>query len=71
VLFSESNSRLLVEVPESQQQAFESLMKDLPVERIGVVTQASTVRVVSDGQTLIELDWSELRDVWRSPLDFV
>jgi len=70
VLFSESNSRLLVEVPESQCRAFEELMCDLPVERIGTVTQSSTVRVSCDSQILIDVQWKKLRDIWRSPLDF-
>jgi phosphoribosylformylglycinamidine synthase len=70
VLFSESNSRLLIEVPESQCKAFESMMSDLPVERIGSVTQTPQVRVACDGQILIDLDWKDLRNVWRSPLDF-
>ena len=69
-LFSESNSRLLIEVPESQCKAFESQMSGLPVERIGSVTESTKVRVACDGQVLIDVDWNELRDVWRSPLDF-
>ncbi|MFM8262975.1 MAG: AIR synthase-related protein, partial [Pirellula sp.] len=69
-LFSESNSRLLIEVPESQCKAFESQMSGLPVERIATVTQSPKVRVACDSQVLIDIDWNELRDVWRSPLDF-
>jgi hypothetical protein len=45
-------------------------MSDLPVERIGSVTQTPHVRVACDGQILIDLDWKDLRNVWRSPLDF-
>jgi phosphoribosylformylglycinamidine synthase len=70
VLFSESNSRLLIEVPESQCKAFESLMNGLPAERIATVTESPKVRVTCDGQVLIDVDWNELRDAWRSPLDF-
>ena len=69
-LFSESNSRLLIEVPESQCKTFESLMSGLPVERIGSVTESPKVRVTCDSQVLIDVDWDQLRDVWRSPLDF-
>jgi len=70
VLFSESNSRLLIEVAESHCKEFESLMSELPVERIGSVNQGPAVRVSCDGQSLIDIAWSELRDVWRAPLDF-
>ena len=69
-LFSESNSRLLVEVPESQSKAFDSLMSELPIQRIGSVNQGPAVKISSDGQTLVDLPWKVLRDVWRSPLDF-
>jgi phosphoribosylformylglycinamidine synthase II len=69
-LFSESNSRLLIEVPESHCKTFESLMSGLPVERIGSVTESPKVRVTCDSQVLIDVDWDQLRDVWRSPLDF-
>lgn len=70
LLFSESNSRLLVEVPAACSAAFESLMSELPVARIGQVTEGPAIRVVSDSQTLIDLDWRELQAVWRAPLDF-
>ena len=70
LLFSESNSRLLVEVPESQCDAFESVMSELPAERIGVVTGASNIRATCDSEILIDVDWRELREIWRSPLDF-
>jgi phosphoribosylformylglycinamidine synthase len=69
-LFSESNSRLLVEVPAGQAQAFESLMSELPVQRIGTVNPGPMVRIESDGQTLIDVSWTRLRELWRSPLDF-
>jgi phosphoribosylformylglycinamidine synthase len=69
-LFSESNSRLLVEVPAGQAQAFESLMSELPVQRIGEVNPGPMVCIESDGQTLIDVSWTRLRELWRSPLDF-
>jgi hypothetical protein len=46
------------------------LMSGLPVERIGSVTESPKVRVTCDSQVLIDVDWDQLRDVWRSPLDF-
>ena len=69
-LFSESNSRLLVEVPAGQALAFESLMSELPVQRIGTVNPGPMVCIESDGQTLIDVPWTRLRELWRSPLDF-
>jgi phosphoribosylformylglycinamidine synthase subunit PurSL len=69
-LFSESNSRLLVEVPAHQTAAFESLMRDVPTLRIGSVSQNSNVTIRCDGTNCVDVSWTVLRDAWRSPLDY-
>jgi phosphoribosylformylglycinamidine synthase len=69
-LFSESNSRLLVEVPEAKRSEFEALFSDLPCQHIGRVVEGTQVKISSDGVTLIDLGWQGLRDIWRAPLDF-
>jgi hypothetical protein len=45
-------------------------MSELPVQRIGAVNPGPMVCIESDGQTLIDVSWSRLRELWRSPLDF-
>jgi phosphoribosylformylglycinamidine synthase len=69
-LFSESNSRLLCEVPASMANAFEKAFQGLPCYRIGTVVQSEKVRVTCQGVELINADWSSLRQSWLSPLDW-
>ncbi|MCU0708019.1 MAG: phosphoribosylformylglycinamidine synthase subunit PurL [Pirellula sp.] len=68
-LFSESNSRLICEVPEAHASAFEAVMSDVPCYRVGIVTDRDRVEIKSDGQPLVDLPWSELRATWLAPLD--
>jgi phosphoribosylformylglycinamidine synthase len=69
-LFSESNSRFLVEVPVERVAAFEACMQTVPWFRIGSVTLEPNVRIACDRTTLIDVPWIDLRDAWRSQLDF-
>src|SRR5579863_1168137 len=68
LLFSESNTRFLVEVPRSRRERFESLFVDLPVTLLGAVTQTGQL-IVSDGnQRLIDSPVADLKRAWKSPL---
>jgi phosphoribosylformylglycinamidine synthase subunit PurSL len=69
-LFSESNSRLICEVPESQASAFEQSMPGLPCYSIGRVSADDRIKMQSDGRYLVDETWRALRDVWLSPLDW-
>ncbi|XZE46431.1 phosphoribosylformylglycinamidine synthase subunit PurL [Pirellulaceae bacterium SH467] len=69
-LFSESNSRLLCEVPADCTEAFESAFEGLPVYRLGTVEPHDRVTLSSDGKTLIDVPWKQLRDRWLAPLDW-
>ncbi|MFN6162527.1 MAG: phosphoribosylformylglycinamidine synthase subunit PurL [Planctomycetota bacterium] len=68
-LFSESNSRLVCEVPESCIQEFETAMSEIPCYRIGTVTQHDALEIHCDGSPLVDLPWSMLRSIWLAPLD--
>jgi len=71
VLFSESNSRFLAEVPEALAAAFESQMSGVPCARIGTVTETPLFTVVGrDGKSLIEAEIQALREAWIRPLDW-
>ena len=69
-LFSESNSRLLVEVAPDNAKAFEAAMSGITWYRIGTVTNGDRLTVQSDGTEVVDVPWRELQDAWRSPLDF-
>ena len=69
LLFSESNSRFLIEVSAQDKQDFESLMKNKPCAQIGFVTKEE--RLVINGlnkKTVIEASLAELRHSWKKTL---
>jgi phosphoribosylformylglycinamidine synthase len=68
-LFSESNGRLLVEVPEKDSGEFEALMGDSVFARIGMVKEDKTLRIVKNGGLLIELPLTKLIGAWKTPLE--
>jgi len=69
LLFSESCTRFLVEVPEAEREAFEACLAGLPCARIGAVVAADrlTVRGVA-GEPVVDAPLAELRRAhgsWR------
>ncbi len=69
-LFSESNSRLLCEVPAALASAFETAMQGLPCFRLGDVAEHDRVVVHCDKNVLIDKPWRDLRETWLRPLDW-
>ncbi len=69
VLFSESNSRFLVEVTEKRRESFEALMKDVVCAEVGRVTKDAVLSVAGlDGKQAISADLEQLRRRWKSTL---
>jgi phosphoribosylformylglycinamidine synthase II len=69
LLFSESNTRFLVEVPPEQCAAFERIFADLPLTRLGVVTAGDRLRIHRGGAyNVIDSPIAELKDAWQRPL---
>jgi len=69
LLFSESNTRFLVEVSEQNAAAFAEALSDLPCVEVGKVNDSDQCSVVgTNGQTVIESSIEELRQVWKQPL---
>lgn len=70
VLFSESNSRFLVEVPETQTGKFESIIKDVPGSVIGEVTEERCLCVCGlKDEKVIYADLGELLSTWKQGLE--
>ncbi len=70
-LFSESNSRYIVEVERRNYDAFVKLMLNLPFGQIGKVTEQKTLVVkAEDGKKVIEADIDLLKQAWQKPLDW-
>lgn len=70
VLFSESNSRFLVEVPRSLSGEFESMTKDVPRAAIGEVTTEHrlTIHGLKD-ETAVDADLNKLLKAWKLGLE--
>ncbi len=70
-LFSESNSRYIVEVEPEKYDAFAKLMLNLPFGQIGKVTEEKTLIIkAEDGKTVIESDIDLLKQAWQKPFDW-
>ncbi len=69
LLFSESNTRFVMEVPEPHIENFKKQFADLPVFELGTVSESDRVRITgSSNAVLIDTSWQELKTAWRSPL---
>ncbi|MBO7725160.1 MAG: phosphoribosylformylglycinamidine synthase subunit PurL [Thermoguttaceae bacterium] len=71
-LFSESNSRFLVEVPAESASAFEAIFAraDLPLCQLGKVTASDRLVITGvDGKKLIDRPLRQLKAVWQKAFD--
>jgi phosphoribosylformylglycinamidine synthase len=70
-LFSESNSRYIVEVELDKFDAFAKLMLNLPFGQIGKVTSEKKLIIKTDtGQIVIDSQLSELKNAWQKPFNW-
>ena len=66
LLFSESNTRFIVEV--SDDNKFAKAMKGVPVWKIGRVSKDTAFRIYSpDGKLIISSEINRLKAAWQSP----
>lgn len=65
-LFSESNGRLLAEVPPQHRADFEHLFAELPIARVGMVTSAPRLTISTRSQITISLPAEQLVSAWQS-----
>ncbi len=81
LLFSESNTRFLVEVPPEKTEAFESAMAEVPHALIGEVADTGRLEIlgrtgpIPDGEPgevgsplVVEADLETLKEAWQKPL---
>ena len=68
LLFSESNTRFLAEVPEPQADAFERHFQSSPIRHIGHVTGDDRLVIENaQGRPLIDSTLASLRNAWQRP----
>lgn len=71
LLFSESNSRFLVEIEPQHQQAYETLMKGVPTGCLGTVTDTPDFIINGTaGPRIVETLIDTLKSAWQAPLSF-
>jgi phosphoribosylformylglycinamidine synthase len=69
ILFSESNSRFLVELSEQGNAEFENLMKGKPFAALGKTTRDRRLRFIGlKGKVVLEASVDELGSMWRKAL---
>jgi phosphoribosylformylglycinamidine (FGAM) synthase-like enzyme len=70
-LFSESNSRYIVEVEPAKYDAFASMMLNLPFGQVGKVKSEPRLVIRSeDGQEVVDADLDILRQAWQRAFDW-
>jgi len=69
ILFSESNSRFLVEVAPEDKERFEKAMKGVDLAAVGEVTQENNLEIYGvNGQKIVSANLAELKGAWQKPL---
>jgi phosphoribosylformylglycinamidine synthase len=70
-LFSESNSRYIVEIEPDKFDAFAKMMLNLPFGQIGKVTEDKKLIIkTEDGKTIIDSDIDSLKQAWQKTFDW-
>ncbi|MBS7643057.1 phosphoribosylformylglycinamidine synthase subunit PurL [Candidatus Bathyarchaeota archaeon] len=66
-LFSESNSRFLIEVPKKYQENIQTLLKKIPHSVVGRVKRDNSLVIYGlDERLIVDASLAELRDAWKS-----
>jgi len=69
LLFSESNSRFLVEINAENIDAFENRMADIPIGCIGTISDTSDFIVTGlSGKQIVDTSLDKLKSAWQTPL---
>ena len=69
ILFSESNSRFLVEVSPEHKGDFEEIMKGVALAVIGEIIETEVLEIYSvDSRKVVSASLAELKEAWQRPL---
>jgi phosphoribosylformylglycinamidine synthase II len=69
ILFSESNSRFVVEVSAEHQHAFEDILAETPFALLGRLTDAPEFRVYGlQEDSIVRANIADLKEAWQKPL---
>jgi len=71
ILFSESNSRFIVEVNPEYQDQFEEVMSNVPFGLLGTTTSDPTLKITGlSGQTILQTEIAGLKASWQKTFDW-
>jgi len=70
ILFSESNSRFIVEVAVNNSKEFERHFSSLPFSKAGAVSKGKNLVIKLNGKQLIRENIAELRKAWQKTLSW-
>jgi len=71
ILFAESNSRFVLEVPLEKRSQFECLMENVPIGLIGRTTKQTTLKVKGImGRTILQAEITDLKNSWQKTFDW-
>src|SRR3989339_160552 len=69
ILFSESNTRFIVEVRPEHQKQFEELVKDIPCGLLGKVTSEPQLKIYGlNNKLIVNENIYDLKEAWQAPL---
>ncbi len=69
-LFSESNSRYIVEVTPEDKEQFINEMAYIPHAEIGKVTKETKLKIKDNDSVIVDIENEELKEAWKKPLDW-
>jgi phosphoribosylformylglycinamidine synthase len=69
ILFSESNTRFLVEIALKDKEKFEEALAGIDFAEIGQVTKDKKLEITNrKGKVIVKADIAELKEAWQKPL---
>lgn len=68
ILFSESNSRFIVEVAEKNVDEISEILKDIPFAAAGRTTESQRLVIEGEGGAVVDEDIFDLKEAWQAPL---
>jgi phosphoribosylformylglycinamidine synthase len=71
ILFSESNSRFVVEISPENQKRFEEILNDVPFDLVGSITEGSEFEVIGlQGSPVISENIRVLKEAWQKTFNW-
>ncbi|MBA7684186.1 hypothetical protein ES703_92576 [subsurface metagenome] len=69
ILFSESNSRFLVEIAPESKDEFEEIMSGVSLAAVGQVADSEVLEIYGrDGGKILSKPLSQLKEAWQKPI---